>query len=110
MLKDFPELVKTLPVRLDYISDLDRHSPMIRPSLSSSWSPHDGQVFLDPKVAYWAEIIGKYRRSGLTQGRFRQEQDVSYHGLRWWPTVPRQFVGPATITIHPTLKRSVTIP
>ena len=26
------------------------------------------------------------------------------------PAVPRQFVWPGTITIHPTLKRSVTIP
>ncbi len=34
------------------------------------------------KVAYWAEIIGKYRRGGLTQGRFCQEQGVSYHSLR----------------------------
>src|SRR5438105_15268825 len=36
------------------------------------------------KVAHWAEIIRKYRRSGLTQGRFCREHRVSYHSLRWW--------------------------
>lgn len=36
------------------------------------------------KAAYWAEISRKYRRSGLTHGRFCQEHGVSYHSLRWW--------------------------
>ena len=36
------------------------------------------------KAAYWTEIIRKYRRSGLTQGRFSQEQGISYHSFRWW--------------------------
>ena len=36
------------------------------------------------RAAYWTEIIRKYRRSGLTQGRFCQGHGVSYHSLRWW--------------------------
>ena len=36
------------------------------------------------KAAYWAEIIRRYRLSGLTQSLFCQENDISFHSLRWW--------------------------
>jgi len=41
------------------------------------------------KAAYWAEIIRRYRQSGLTQARFCRENDVSFHSLRWWLHQPR---------------------
>lgn len=41
------------------------------------------------KAAYWAEIIRRYRQSGLTQPRFYRENDISFHSLRWWLHQPR---------------------
>ncbi len=41
------------------------------------------------KAAYWAEIIRRYRQSGLTQPQFCRENDVSFHSLRWWLHQPR---------------------
>ncbi len=41
------------------------------------------------KAAYWAEIIRRYRYSGLTQHQFCRENDVSFHSLRWWLHQPR---------------------
>jgi transposase-like protein len=41
------------------------------------------------KAAYRAEIIRRYRRSGLTQPRYCRENDISYHSLRWWLHQPR---------------------
>jgi len=41
------------------------------------------------KAAYWAEIIRRYRQSGLTQPQFCRENDISFHSLRWWLHQPR---------------------
>ncbi|WP_165253315.1 IS66 family insertion sequence element accessory protein TnpA [Paludisphaera soli] len=41
------------------------------------------------KAAYWAEIIRRYRQSGLTQPQFCRENNVSFHSLRWWLHQPR---------------------
>jgi hypothetical protein len=41
------------------------------------------------KAAYWADIIRRYRQSGLTQPQFCRENDVSFHSLRWWLHQPR---------------------
>jgi hypothetical protein len=41
------------------------------------------------KAAYWAGIIRRYRRSGLTQPQFCRENGVSFHSLRWWLHQPR---------------------
>jgi hypothetical protein len=41
------------------------------------------------KAAYWAEVIRRYRLSGLTQPEFCRESDVSLHSLRWWLRQPR---------------------
>jgi len=41
------------------------------------------------KAAYWAGIIRRYRRSGLTQAEFCRENDITYHSLRWWLHQPR---------------------
>jgi hypothetical protein len=41
------------------------------------------------KAAHWAEVIRRYRHSGLTQAQFCRENDLSYHSLRWWLHQPR---------------------
>lgn len=41
------------------------------------------------KAAYWAEVIRRYRHSGLTQAQFCRENDIAYHSLRWWLHQPR---------------------
>lgn len=41
------------------------------------------------KAAHWAEVIRRYRRSGLTQPQFCRESNVSFHSLRWWLHQPR---------------------
>lgn len=36
------------------------------------------------KSAHWAEVIRRYRHSGLTQAQFCRENVLSYHSFRWW--------------------------
>ena len=49
------------------------------------------------KAAYWAEIIRRYRQSGLTQPQFCRENDISFHSLRWWLHQPRAKAAMATL-------------
>jgi hypothetical protein len=41
------------------------------------------------KASYWAGIIRRYRKSGLTQAQFCRENDIAFHSLRWWLHQPR---------------------